>query len=194
MKLYVNGSGHAAAAEAVNTHHHAQDDPALFYLGRAPHPSNAAVGWVSMLARQLKAVTHNDSEAGSDTSRIINTTRQWLTVNDRWLPETVVMLQWGDQVLEPQHHHEIWQLHQDLQARAVRHVFMNTDHALQVQDHQDWAQCYVAPYDPDHTTSAWLKSHGHTTVSPESPHFGARAHAALASFLLQYGIRHQLWR
>jgi hypothetical protein len=194
MKLYVNGSGHAAAAEAVNPYHHAQDEPRLFYLGRAPHPSNAAVSWASMLGRQLKAIIHNDSEAHSDTSRIIDTTRQWIAINHRWLPETVIMLQWGDHVMDSAQHHEIWQLHQELESLAVRHVFMNTDHALNDTTQHDWNQCYIEPYNPEHAISAWLKSHGHRTVSPESPHFGASAHAALANFLLQYGIRHQLWR
>jgi hypothetical protein len=43
MILYVNGDSHTAAAEAVNPHAFAEDDSALFYLGRAPHPENLAV-------------------------------------------------------------------------------------------------------------------------------------------------------
>ena len=41
--LYVNGDSHTAAAEAVNPHAFAEDDPALCYLGRSPHPANLAV-------------------------------------------------------------------------------------------------------------------------------------------------------
>jgi hypothetical protein len=38
MILYVNGDSHTAAAEAVNPHAFAEDDPiALFYMGRALH-------------------------------------------------------------------------------------------------------------------------------------------------------------
>ena len=43
MMLYVNGDSHTAGAEAVNSHAFAEDDPDLFYLGRAPHPENLAV-------------------------------------------------------------------------------------------------------------------------------------------------------
>jgi hypothetical protein len=194
LKLYVNGSGHAAAAEAVNPHRHAQDQASLFYLGRAPHPANAQVSWAQRLGRMLKAVTHNDSEADSETTRIIDTTRRWIAANTPWLADTVIMISWGDSPLESTHHRDIWALHQELQHLSVRHVFMNTDHALPDQDAMDWAQHYLWPYDQDRTVSAWLKSHGHRTISPESPHFGASAHAALANFLLQYGIQHQLWR
>ena len=56
MKLYVNGDSHAAAAEAVNTHAFAEDDNRYFYMGRAPHPENAAVSWATALARMVKAV------------------------------------------------------------------------------------------------------------------------------------------
>lgn len=95
MKLYVNGDSHAAAAEAVNSHAFAEDDPAYFYLGRAPHPDNAAVGWPSVLANTLKSVLHNDSESASSNQRILRTTRQWLAQNQRWLPETVMIIQWS---------------------------------------------------------------------------------------------------
>ena len=43
MILYVNGDSHTAAAEAVNAHAFAEDDPNLGYLHRLPHPDNLAV-------------------------------------------------------------------------------------------------------------------------------------------------------
>ena len=95
MKLYVNGDSHAAAAEAVNTHAFAEDDNRYFYMGRAPHPENAAVSWATTLARMVKAVLHNDSESASSNTRITRTTRAWLDTNHRWLPETVVMIGWS---------------------------------------------------------------------------------------------------
>jgi hypothetical protein len=94
MKLYVNGDSHAAAAEAVNAHAFAEDDQRYFYMGRAPHPANAAVSWPMVLSRSLKAVLHNDSESASSNHRIRRTTRDWIDQNRRWLPETVILIQW----------------------------------------------------------------------------------------------------
>lgn len=95
MKIYVNGDSHAAAAEAVNRHAFAEDDSRYFYLGRAPHPDNAAVGWPAVLGRLIKATVHNNSESASSNTRILRTTRDWIRVNQRWLPETVIMISWS---------------------------------------------------------------------------------------------------
>lgn len=95
MKLYVNGDSHSAGAEAVNAHAFAEDDGAYFYLGRAPHPENAAVAWPTVLAKTLKAVLHNDSESASSNQRILRTTRAWINQNQRWLPETVMLIQFS---------------------------------------------------------------------------------------------------
>lgn len=236
MKLYVNGDSHAAAAEAVCEHAFAEDDPAYNYLGRAPHPHNAAVSWATVLAHTLKAVLHNDSESASSNQRILRTTRDWIHHNQRWLPETVMVIGWStwerqewlidnvhyqvnasgidhvpsshvDQYKQfvasvdwrqcaHEQHQAIWQLHQELVAQGVRHVFFNGNNHFgsipQAQRH-DWQHHYVAPYDKDHTYDQWLKSHDHSPVSPKSWHFGSKAHAAWAQFVLQYGITHRVW-
>lgn len=95
MKLYINGDSHTAAAEAVNPHAFAEDDSQYFYLGRAPHPANAAVSWPKVLSQLLKAVLHNDSESASSNRRIMRTTRDWMRLNERWLPETVIIISWS---------------------------------------------------------------------------------------------------
>jgi len=56
MILYVNGDSHTAAAEAVNAHAFAEDDSALRYLGRLPHPDNLAVSWGRIVADSAKAI------------------------------------------------------------------------------------------------------------------------------------------
>jgi hypothetical protein len=48
--LYVNGDSHTAAAEAVNAHAFAEDDPYGNYLGRLPHPDNLSASWGRKLA------------------------------------------------------------------------------------------------------------------------------------------------
>jgi hypothetical protein len=237
MKIYVNGDSHAAAAEAVNAHAFAEDDGQYFYMGRAPHPENAAVGWPATLGRLVKATVHNDSESASSNHRIRRTTRDWIRANERWLAETVIMISWstwerqewqrdgqvyqvnasGQDHVHPedrdryrefianidwqqcceQEHGLIWQLHCELRDLGVRHVFFNgNNHFADIPQslRQDWGTAYIQPYDAQNTYDSWLKRNGFRTVSPNSWHFGADAHAAWAGFLLQYGIQHGFWR
>jgi hypothetical protein len=95
MLLYVNGDSHTAAAEAVNPHAFAQDDPALFYLGRAPHPENLAVSWGKRLSQTLRAAFRCDAESASSNARIIRTTREWLAGAGHAHPDQLVIIQWS---------------------------------------------------------------------------------------------------
>lgn len=95
MKIYINGDSHAAAAEAVNSYAFAEDESQFFYMGRAPHPANAAVSWARKLGQIIKATVHNDSESASSNTRILRTSRAWIENNQAWLPETVVLIQWS---------------------------------------------------------------------------------------------------
>jgi hypothetical protein len=237
MKLYVNGDSHAAAAEAVNPYAFAEDDGRYFYLGRAPHPDNAAVGWPTTLGKIIKAVVHNDSESASSNSRILRTTRSWLAANQRWWPETVVVIGWSTwerqewlidytwyqinasgidhvpdsyqeryrefvstvdwQDCTQKQHSEIWQFHQELENNNIKHIFFNGNNhfgSIPHEDQHEWNNCYIKPYEPNSTYDQWLKSHGYRTVSSDSWHFGADAHAAWARVVLYYGIDHQFWR
>jgi len=95
MMLYVNGDSHTAGAEAVNSHAFAEDDPALFYLGRAPHPENLEVTWGKQLSLALRAVFHCDAESASSNTRIIRTTREWLANEGRGHPDQLIIIQWS---------------------------------------------------------------------------------------------------
>jgi hypothetical protein len=95
MKIYVNGDSHAAAAEAVNPHAFAEDDGDFVYMGRAPHPENWRVGWPRRLADLTQSVLHTDAESASSNARILRTTRSWIARNLRWIPETVIIIQWS---------------------------------------------------------------------------------------------------
>lgn len=95
MILYVNGDSHTAAAEAVNRHAFAEDDPDLFYMGRAPHPANLAVSWGQILAATLKSTFRCDAESASSNQRIMRTTRQWLDRTDFHPKETLMIIQWS---------------------------------------------------------------------------------------------------
>jgi hypothetical protein len=93
--LYVNGDSHTAGAEAVNAHAFAEDDPAVFYLGRSPHPENLAVTWGKVLSLALRSVFRCDAESASSNSRIIRTTREWLAGGGKDHPDQLVIIQWS---------------------------------------------------------------------------------------------------
>jgi hypothetical protein len=93
--LYVNGDSHTAGAEAVNVHAFAEDDPELFYLGRAPHPENLAVSWGKVLSLTLRSGFRCDAESASSNSRIIRTTREWLAGSGHGHPDQLVIIQWS---------------------------------------------------------------------------------------------------
>jgi hypothetical protein len=95
MMLYVNGDSHTAGAEAVNVHAFAEDDPALFYLGRAPHPENLAVTWGKVLSLTLRSGFRCDAESASSNTRIIRTTREWLSTGGAEHPDQLVIIQWS---------------------------------------------------------------------------------------------------
>jgi len=95
MILYVNGDSHTAGAEAVNPHAFAEDDSALFYLGRAPHPENLKVSWGKTLSLALRAGFRCDAESASSNARILRTTREWLNAGGAGHPDQLVVIQWS---------------------------------------------------------------------------------------------------
>ena len=94
MILYINGDSHTAAAEAVNPHAFAEDDPNLSYLGRTPHPANLAISWGRLLSQTLNAGFHCAAESASSNARILRTTRDWLS-QQRGLNDLLVIIQWS---------------------------------------------------------------------------------------------------
>jgi len=95
MILYVNGDSHTAAAEAVNPHAFAEDDSALVYLGRTPHPENLEVSWGKLLSLSLRAGFHCAAESASSNSRIIRTTREWLAEKRSIDSNQLIIIQWS---------------------------------------------------------------------------------------------------
>jgi hypothetical protein len=95
MILYVNGDSHTAAAEAVNQHAFAEDDPALNYLHRLPHPDNLAVSWGRRLAANLKCTFKCDAESAGSNNRILRTTRHWIEQHPRDLARAFMIIQWS---------------------------------------------------------------------------------------------------
>lgn len=233
MMLYVNGDSHAAAAEAVNQHAFAEDDAALFYLGRAPHPANMAVSWARLLADTFKATLHCDAESASSNARILRTTRRWVARHSNVWHRSLIVISWSTWERQewliddvhyqitasglddlPQHHQQryrefvasvdwptvtrqahadIWQLHQELDEKQIRHVFFNgNNHFGSIQHREDWGSSYIQPYDAASTYTAVLKNQGFHTVAANSWHFGKEAHSFWQQFMLQYCMQHRL--
>jgi len=108
MMLYINGDSHTAAAEAVNTYAFAEDDPALFYLGRKPHPANFAVSWGKIFADINKAIFHCDAESASSNARILRTSRDWLSRHQDEAYRTLVIVGWSTWEREEWLHDGTW--------------------------------------------------------------------------------------
>ena len=144
MILYVNGDSHTAAAEAVNPHCFAEDDPDLFYMGRAPHPENLAVSWGKILSRSLKSSFHCAAESGGSNARILRTTRGWLEQQTGY-NDLLLIIQWSTWEREEWFHQGIWyqvgssgtdHVPQELQER-YKHFVVGTDWQLKTQQAHD---------------------------------------------------------
>jgi len=92
-------------------------------------------------------------------------------------------------------HDDIWAFHLELQDQGLRHIFFNGNThfgSIAPGARQDWGDCYIGPYNTNSTYNQWLLDNNHETVAPNSYHFGARAHAAWARFLLQYIVQNKM--
>jgi len=143
MILYVNGDSHTAAAEAVNPHAFAEDDPDLFYLGRAPHPGNLAVSWGKVLAATAKTTFRCDAESASSNHRIMRTTQDWLATTGYAAREIVVMIQWStweraEWLIEGTYY--------QINASGMDHV---------PPSHQDQYRRFIAEVDWDRSSQEW---------------------------------------
>jgi hypothetical protein len=79
----------------VNAHAFAEDDPALNYLGRLPHPANLAVSWGRNLADAVKAAFKCDAESAASNARIMRTTRCWIQQHPNAVSDMLMVIQWS---------------------------------------------------------------------------------------------------
>ena len=93
-----------------------------------------------------------------------------------------------------QAHQDIWNFHQELNDRDIKHLFFNGNWAFDTAyiEPLDWEKSYIGPYDQDLCFSQWLKNNKFNTVAPNSYHFGPRAHTSWARFVLQYIVNNNL--
>ena len=106
---------------------------------------------------------------------------QWL--KDEY-PKYVDEIDWKNEMYMA--HNKIHHFHLDLQRKGLKHLFFNTysyfDHNILTAQY-DWHGCYLEPYNAQGTYYEWCRSQGFKTVSKNSYHFGADAHAAWAEHL-----------
>ena len=95
MILYVNGDSHTAAAECVNNHAFAEDDPQYWMMGRVPHPDNIAHSWGKLLSNRLNCGFKCEAESASSNDRIIRITRRWLEQQAHDIYRTLFVIQWS---------------------------------------------------------------------------------------------------
>jgi len=102
-------------------------------------------------------------------------------------------------------HRRIYQLHQELNERAIPHVFFNcysdfgaikrnqiTTYNVPPPNHVDcyeWGNTYVGPYEQSMAYYYWLQNSGFKTVNTTSYHYGADAHRSWADFLYQNYVK-----
>lgn len=91
------------------------------------------------------------------------------------------------QLKTQQAHIDIWQFHQELTQKNIRHLFFNGNNDFAAISPQlDWEQHYVFPYNPTWTYNAVLRQNGYQPVNSDSWHFGHDAHCFWAQSMLQY--------
>ena len=97
----------------------------------------------------------------------------------------IIGLDWQQKTQEA--HNDIWQLHQELLAQNISHVFFNGNNDFSsIIDQKDWGNNYIGPYDPAATYDARIRAAGFDTVAPNSYHFGKDAHSWWFNHILNY--------
>ena len=97
----------------------------------------------------------------------------------------IIGLDWQQKTQEA--HNDIWQLHQELLAQNISHVFFNGNNDFSsIIDQKDWGNNYIGPYDPAATYDVRIRAAGFDTVAPNSYHFGKDAHSWWFNHILNY--------
>lgn len=118
----------------------------------------------------------------------------WYQVNASgadWVPEElrqryrqfVIDVDWTKKIQEC--HEKIWALHTELQDLKIPHLFYSGHGTFSdIQNHHDWGDNYLEPYDRQGSYAAILQQNGH--VHTKGYHFDAKGHCFWAQYLLQY--------
>jgi hypothetical protein len=83
-------------------------------------------------------------------------------------------------------HDKIWDLHEQLDDKGMRHIFFNSYNHFDVDEPRDWGASYINPYEQSGTYYHWLQNQGFKTVKYGSQHYGEDGHDAWVKFLLTW--------
>ena len=100
--------------------------------------------------------------------------KQWVTEQTR------------EVLIEKEHqwHTAIFKLHKLLQEKEIKHLFFNSyNHFGNIENQENWDNCYIDPYKQAGTYWHWLRAQGFETVNM-GLHYGEDAHTAWAKYLL----------
>ncbi len=92
-----------------------------------------------------------------------------------------------------QAHQAIWELHCELKAQSIRHLFFSGHSTFSdIQDQKDWEVDYIDPYLRSSSYNAVLENNGFEHTRPFGYHFGKEAHCFWAKHVLQYMLNNQI--
>ena len=149
------------------------------------HPWESAVAIIQWSTWEREEWLHNDEYLQVGSSGL-----DWVPkeLADQYR-QFVVDVDWNQ--CQQHWHQEIWQLHLELDAMKIPHVFFNGNNSFdRITEQLDWGTSYIAPY-LEFTYNQILRDR-FEPVSNGSWHFGKDAHCFWAEFVLQYCIENNI--
>lgn len=194
MILYTNGTGHTAAANAVNSFSKANEDRTYWNLENRPHPANIKVSWGYLLADWLKMGFHTEAQVDQSNIEVISNTLTWL--NGKKPNDVFVIVQWGkfENLDQDWKSIKAFYLHL-IEMEYTNFLFFNGDESfidIPAEERYNFSEKYIDPYFPEGTYDGWLRGQGFDTVITSNYYFGPSAHAAWARHLLNHIIQNKL--
>lgn len=92
-------------------------------------------------------------------------------------------------------HERIYNLHKFLQSRGIKHLFFHSFHDFKVtdtDDHLDWANCFMDPYNWDNTYVHWCADQGYKEITPGWYHYEPAGQRAWAERIVDYIKQHSI--
>lgn len=179
-------------------------------LGRALHCDAESASSNDRIIRTTREWIANNPEQLKNVLMVIQWTTwereewlhngTWYQVNASgadWVPKElqqryrqfVIDVDWAIKTQEC--HEKIWALHTELQNLNIPHLFYSGHSTFSdVQNHHNWTQSYLEPYNRLGSYNAILQTNGH--VPTKWYHFDAKGHCFWAKYLLQYIKQHNL--
>jgi hypothetical protein len=220
MILYINGDSHASGF-AAGSRLDADDEKVSFgavlseLLGCDRRINQSLAGGSNpRIIRTATAWIESNSDLLSDTFVLIQWSTWereewlhnggWYQVNASGLSQVPAVLQqrYGQYIIDIDHddctirsHNNIWQFHQYLDSKGIRHLFFNgnsTFSDLAESDRKDWNNCYLEPYVEKMSYDAVMLANGFRYVAKDNGHFGELGHCFWGKHLLQYIKQNQL--